>query len=416
MASVGIEAPAVAGSRPAAQRRTIIYFSIAVFFYWIALYVYLPTLPAYASSKTESLALVGTALSMYGLWQAIVRLPLGIVSDWLGRRKVFIYIGFLLCGLGAWVVTATPSIQGVIVGRAIVGVAAGTWVPLVVAFSSLFPPEESVRASALLTGIGSVGRMLATGVTGSLNQLGQRLWPSADPFSGYPLAYYVAVAAAILSAIILIPVVEKRRPSKAPSLPSLARLITRKDVLLPSLLSAVAQYGVWMSTFTFMPIVARNLGASDVTVSLMLSANIGVQTLANLGASALSRKVGDRALVYLGFVLMSAGLALAAAARSLPALWVAQMALGLSQGLAYPVLMGLSIRHVAEAQRASAMGLHQAVYAIGMFAGPWLGGILAEEIGLSPMFGVTAVALLVLGLLGTRLMDGRRREAEVAAA
>jgi len=399
------------GARAPAEKRTIVFFSIAVFLYWVALYVYLPTMPAYAASKTDSLALVGTALSMYGLWQAIVRLPLGIVSDWLGRRKVFIYAGFLLCGLGAWVVVATPSIEGVIVGRAIVGIAAGTWVPLVVVFSSMFPPEESVRASALLTGIGSVGRMLATGVTGSLNALGQRLWPSDDPFSGYPLAYYVAVAAAVLSAIILIPVVEKRRPPKAPSWSSLEHLIVRKDVLLPSLLSAVTQYGVWMSTFTFMPILARNLGASDVSVSLMLSANIGVQTVANLGASALSRRVGDRVLVYAGFVLMSAGLVGAGVATSLVGLWMAQLALGLSQGLAYPVLMGLSIRDVDESQRASAMGLHQAVYAIGMFAGPWLGGILGEAVGLNRMFVITSLALLVLGLAGTRLMDDGKPQA-----
>jgi len=90
---------------------------------------------------------------------------------------------------------------------------------------------------------------------------------------------------------------------------------------------------------------------------------------------------------------------------------MAQLALGLSQGLAYPVLMGLSIRDVDESQRASAMGLHQAVYAIGMFAGPWLGGILGEAVGLNRMFVITSLALLVLGLAGTRLMDDGKRQA-----
>ena len=42
------------------------------------------------------------------------------------------------------------------------------------------------------------------------------------------------------------------------------------------------------------------------------------------------------------------------------------------------------------------MGLHQAVYAIGMFAGPWLSGILADAMGIRPMFGVTAFACLGL--------------------
>ncbi len=397
-----------------AQRRTIAIFSVAVFLYWISLYLYLPTLPAYAESKTDSLALVGTALSMYGLWQALVRLPLGIVSDWLGRRKVFILAGFALSGLGAYLVGAAGSIDAVIVGRAVTGLAAGPWVPLVVAFSSLFPPEDAVKASSLLTFIGSVGRVLATGVTGTLNEWGQRLWGNADPFSGYPLAYYGAAAAAILAIVALLPAREVRRPPKQPSVSSLGRLISRKDVLLPSLLSTVAQYGNWMATFTYIPLLAGELGASDVTVSLMLSFNLLVYTVANLGASALSTRLGSRTLVYVSFVLMGAGLAGAALSTSMVGLWAAQVAIGISQGFAYPVLMGLSIRYVDEAQRSSAMGLHQSVYAIGMFAGPWLGGVLADAIGLRPMFGATAAAILVVGMLGTTLMEGRGERAAAA--
>jgi predicted MFS family arabinose efflux permease len=67
--------------------------------------------------------------------------------------------------------------------------------------------------------------------------------------------------------------------------------------------------------------------------------------------------------------------------------------------------MGLSIRRVAADQRATAMGLHQAVYAIGMFSGPWLSGILADDLGIQPMFGLTALACLLLGLSVTRWLD-----------
>jgi MFS transporter, DHA1 family, multidrug resistance protein len=67
--------------------------------------------------------------------------------------------------------------------------------------------------------------------------------------------------------------------------------------------------------------------------------------------------------------------------------------------------MGMSIEHVEGSQRSTAMGLHQAVYAIGMFAGPWLSGILAKSLGLQPMFGITAVGVLILALLGTRKLS-----------
>jgi len=70
--------------------------------------------------------------------------------------------------------------------------------------------------------------------------------------------------------------------------------------------------------------------------------------------------------------------------------------------------MGASIQHVQNADRSTAMGLHQAVYAVGMFAGPALSGVLAKAMGIQPMFGVTAVACLALGLSGARRLDGKQ--------
>ena len=86
-------------------------FCVIVFLYWMALYLYVPTLPTYAQTKTSSLALMGTILAQYGLWQAIIRLPVGIASDWAGRRKPFILVGILLAGVGAYVMGSAGDAQ-----------------------------------------------------------------------------------------------------------------------------------------------------------------------------------------------------------------------------------------------------------------------------------------------------------------
>ena len=116
--------------------------------------------------------------------------------------------------------------------------------------------------------------------------------------------------------------------------------------------------------------------------------------------------LGARGLVYLAFFLLSAAIGGAALAPSMAALFFVPILIGLSSGIAYPVLMGLSIRYVTEAERTTAMGLHQAVYAIGMFSGPWLSGLLADAIGIRPMFGVTAFFCLALGLVMNRWLAG----------
>jgi MFS family permease len=379
------------------RRLQIILYSTAVFLYWVGLYLYVPTLPIYVQNKSDDLAMVGLVLSMYGLWQALVRLPLGIVTDWAGRRKPFILIGFMFVGLGPLVMALANGVPALIIGRGITGLAAATWVPLVVAFSALFPPEEAVRASALLTLIGSVARLLATGLTGSLNQLG-----------GYSLAFFLAAANAVVAMVVLLPIRDTRHPPRRPAPDALVKLVTRRDVLLPSLLSAVGQYVNWAVTFSFLPILARQLGASDVVLSLMTSLSIVVLVIGNLAATTLARKIGAQRLSYLSFGLLFVGVGVAALAQSLWIIFAVQVFIGLGQGIGYPVLMGLSIRHVGDGERNTAMGLHQAVYAIGMFAGPWLSGILAQQWGIAPMFGVTAFGCLILGWLGTRWLVEQR--------
>ncbi len=185
-------------------------------------------------------------------------------------------------------------------------------------------------------------------------------------------------------------------------------MITRRDVLLPALLAAVSQYANWTSTFSFTPILARDLGANDIALSALLSLHLGVVLVGNLTATALVNRTGARRLVYVSFLVLSGSLGLVAVAPSLLVIFVAQFFIGLSQGMGYPVLMGLSIRYVSDENRTTAMGLHQSVYAIGMFAGPWLSGVLADAAGLRPMFGITAFFVAIAGLAGARLLSAKR--------
>jgi len=394
-----------------------------VFLYWMGMYLYVPTLPTYARTKTESLTLVGVMVSMYGLWQAVIRLPLGISADALGWRKPFILVGLLLAGLGAWIMGTGAGIHELIVGRAITGLAAGAWVPLAVAFSSQFPPDQAVRASALLSFISSAGRMLATSLTGLLNQWG-----------GYALAFYASVGVEAVAVVALLPAREARLAPQRPAWSPIGRLIVRRDVLLPSLLGAVCQYVNWATTFGFLPILVKQLGASDMVQSALASMNIGLGIACGLLVSGIIRRVSARLLVYVSFGLLTAGVVGLALAPSLAVavetlaqqlgqlglvnpdwndqlvvVYLAQVFIGLGQGISYPVLMGLSIQNVPSQQRSTAMGVYQAVYAVGMFGGPSLGGWLSDNLGIPSMLWITGLVCLVSGLFLTRLLQDAQR-------
>ncbi|MCI0478131.1 MAG: MFS transporter [Anaerolineales bacterium] len=372
------------------RKAAIGLYALAVFFFWGSQYIYLPILPTYLQSKVIDLSWVGFVLSMYGLWQALIRIPLGIAADWWGRRKPFLIAGLALGAWGAWMLGTSNDLIGLTMGRAITGVSTGVWVVLVVAFSALFPPEQAVRASSLVMIANSLGRIVATASTGALDDLG-----------GATLVFFVATGLGLLSAILILPIGETRRAPQPPSVRGIGNLLLRRDVLLPTLLSALMQYVLWSTSFGFFAVLAKQLGATSVIQGMIVTLHIVLAMLGNFVVLAQSQRGNAARLVGASFVLLFIGVLIAALASSLPIFFIAPIFTGAALGIGYPVLMGMSIERVEDSERTMAMGLHQAIYAIGMFIGPALSGVIADQIGLQPMFGITAFASFALGIFGT---------------
>lgn len=366
------------------NKRTLAAFLAASFFYWIGQYLYVPTLPEFVRMYTPNLAAVGVVLSMYGLWQGIIRIPLGVTISATGRGKPYLIAGFLLTLLGALVTSAGRSYGTLTLGRAIAGLAAGTWVPLIVVFSSYFPPERAVFATSLLSVSSSLGRVLANSATGFLNRIG-----------GYALPFYLAGVSALISVVIIAATKIERQEVRSVSAASLRKIFTRPDVLLPSFIAAVGQIGNWAIVLSFLPILARNVGASQIEVGLLIGLNVLASVVGNLVNAVVTRRMSRTRVLYLAYALFSAGVVFVAITYTTVLLFVGAFILGLSVGFTGPTLMGLSIERVDRAHRSTAMGIHQAVYSIGMFIGPWMGGILADTMGIRQMFFIIAAVCFV---------------------
>lgn len=67
--------------------------------------------------------LIGVALGIYGLFQAVLQIPFGFMSDRFGRKRV-IYVGLAMLVAGSIVAAMADSIWGVIAGRALQGAGA----------------------------------------------------------------------------------------------------------------------------------------------------------------------------------------------------------------------------------------------------------------------------------------------------
>ena len=87
----------------------------------LGLFMVLPVFALYAEELDGfSPTLAGLAIGIYGLTQAIFQIPMGLLSDHIGRKPVIIG-GLVIFAIGSVVAAMSDSISGVIIGRALQG-------------------------------------------------------------------------------------------------------------------------------------------------------------------------------------------------------------------------------------------------------------------------------------------------------
>lgn len=90
----------------------------------LGLFMILPVFAIYGEQLTGYSPLwLGIAIGAYGLTQALLQIPMGILSDKYGRKPV-ILVGLLIFLLGSVVAALSTSIYGVVIGRALQGMGA----------------------------------------------------------------------------------------------------------------------------------------------------------------------------------------------------------------------------------------------------------------------------------------------------
>ena len=101
-------------------------FSIASIFALrlLGLFMLLPVLTPYAQQLPFATpTLVGMALGIYGLSQALLQIPFGMLSDRFGRKTI-ITIGLIIFAIGSLIAGFAHSIYYIIAGRLLQGAGA----------------------------------------------------------------------------------------------------------------------------------------------------------------------------------------------------------------------------------------------------------------------------------------------------
>jgi MFS family permease len=332
--------------------------------------------------------LIGMAMGIYGLTQAVLQMPLGLASDRWGRKKVIV-LGLAVFALGSVLAALAGSLPMLIAGRALQG--AGAISAAVTALLADLTRDEVRTKGMALVGM-SIAGMFALSLV---------VAPPLAAVIGLHGLFWLTAALSVLGIMALL-LATPPEPARHADVPR-GRLA--EVWLHPNLwrldLGVFVLHTVQMAMWGVVPGLLVRAGLQEALQwHVYLPAVLA--SFVMLGGLFAAERRGKLRLVLRGGValLLLVQLGLLLAAPRAPGLWT----LGTLMFLFFTAFNLLEatqpslISRLAPAQaRGAALGVYNTLQSLGLFAGGALSGLLMKNFSPSAVFMATA-ALAALWL------------------
>jgi MFS family permease len=328
---------------------------------------------------------------------AITKVFSGVLSDYLGRRKLLLVLGYALAALTKPIFPLATSIAWVFVARFVDRIGKGIrGAPRDALVADIVPAELRGAAYGLRQALDSIGAFV-----GPLLALVLMAWLASDIRTVMWVAVVPAfTAVAVLAAFVREPVHERAEAEATPALADVGRLSLRYwRVVLVGALFTLARFSE-----AFVLLRAQGVGVALGYVPLVLIVMNVVYAGFAYPAGAVADHASPRAILLLGLApLIAADLVLAFAATPWlaftgAALWGMHMAL--TQGL-----LSKLVADTAPAElRGTAFGIFNVVSGGALLLASVIAGALWSTLGAATTFlaGAVFAAAAALGLVAVR--------------
>jgi MFS family permease len=373
-------------NNPDPPYRTLILVSCVVGLgCYTAAYMRIPVLPLFARSLGAATVEIGFINSSFMLAAGVFAMPLGIVSDRLGRKPVAM-AGLLVSALSSFLLTfsRTPAQMMAIYVLAGIGIAA--FGPTMMSFVADFSPATHLGRSYGWYTMAMYG--------------GMSLGPAIGGIFAYLLGYErVFTISAILSLIMLSIVLLTFPGQKSLRSSSLQKRGSGKKI--KALLKNRLLLACWLVTLfscfglgvfiTFLPLHASDHGIGAGEIGLIFAAHALVNALGRIPFGYLSDWISDRSILVLtgllGYSISIAGTGFSTS----PAMFFASaFAMGISMGVAFTAIGAMISEMVPADFRGLAMGGYNTCIYIGMMLSGLIMGVVAHSFGFRTCFLITA--------------------------
>ena len=354
----------------------------------------MPTLAPYAEHRGASFTTIGLIVSAYGLALLLFRLPLGLYSDRIGKRRVFITTGLVGAGLAAVGLATSPVPEWMIAARFLSGLSACAWVTFTILFASYYPSDQTPRAMGHIAFVNGISIMVASFFGGWL----------ADTYGWLAPFWASAIFGCVGCAMSFF--IHETGPTtrRTITLADTKRVLRHPTLIWVSVVGAFGMYTVFASSFGFLPNYAVTLGATKTQLGLLSTVTLLCSSFAGLSASRIALPtLGPKGSVVVAYSIVTVAVTAIPYATAVEHLFVLQAIGGFCRGTAYPILMAMVIHDVPEQDKATAMGFYQSVYSSGMFLGPIGAGYIGDEVGYPALFISSAAVGFVAVLAALKL-------------
>ena len=352
------------------------YVILGSLFWWFSLYIYVPVLPIYSKDLGSSLQFIGIIVGSYALGQILFRIPIGYLSDRLKSRKLFSVLSGIVSFLGSLYLFISNSPNDVLIGRTITGVAAAGWVAISVYYSSFFPRNERFKSSTIILSSNMLSVFLGTFLSGYISDL-----------ISIKTCFLLSMVAAILSSILFL--FSKEKPFDAKSQFSTIQfinLLRNKLLICLCLIGIFIQFITFSINFSYFPIYLNELSFSDSIVGNLVAFYTLASFIGTISSPRLIKRFGLWKIFIYSAILIGLTTLITPLFENLFLLIFLRLIGGIGGGIIFSSCMSSIVRGFQENYQASAMGIFQAVYAIGMFLGPILSGVIGSNKNLESVF------------------------------
>ncbi|MCL2445718.1 MAG: MFS transporter [Oscillospiraceae bacterium] len=369
----------------------ILFFTAAIF--WFAQYAHTPFVNPQLITMGAVASLMGIIGGAYGFTQFVLRIPVGILSDkW--QRKFFVCAGCLCAALAGLIMFLFHNPAGFLLGRALGGVAASSWVSMTVLYVSYFNTEQAARPITVINMANQIGRLLAF-ITGAM------VASAITPQAAFLVSAIGGFAGFVLSLFITEP--KQSTPQTHLKLRDFLAVAKERNLLVTSVLAVFVQLLAFATATTFTPNHAVSIGATPAALGgIQVALLVPSIVLSFLLSKFILRRIDAKPLVVIGFFFTALYCVFVPFTATIMQLYWVQALGGIGTTLTFSLLMGLCVERVALEQRGAAMGFFQSIYGIGMTAGPLIMGILADtrdlHFGFLVMAGIATCAMLAAAL------------------